>query len=197
MKCRIYDKVAESEGKAEKQAILLARRLFWGDTCTRVEFQLRREDLGKFMVNTVEDWLGMRGQIAEYLCTKWLRFTQPITDRTHTSRFEPCEWWEDVRIAFALAFDVDPKTIQAAKPIHYMTMNFEALIRQALGCLASAHVIEGKGAYEKAEDFARWAMAKLVHASSRVGYDDLMDEKSLRFVSCDVDISHKMALCPF
>lgn len=197
MKCRIYDKIAESEGNAQKRAILAARRLFWGDTLTRVEFQLRREDLGQFHVDSVEDWFNMRSQITEYLTTKWLRFTDDITDRTHSSRVQGCTWWEDVRVAFALAFGADPETVQAAKPVHYLTMDPEALIRQALGCLAAAHVIVEKGTYDKVGEFGRWAKAKLLDAVSAVGYEDFMDGKSLRYMVNDVDIAHKMQPCPF
>jgi hypothetical protein len=138
----------------------------------------------------------MCGGICEYLTTQWIRFTEPIANRTHTSRAKVIDWWEDTIVAFRLAFQNDLDVPACCRPVHFLTADPIALVKQAFGCLAAAHVIVGHGAYEELGRFVAWAGSKLAEVAGQE-YQGVMDGKSLRYMVADVDVAHKMEPCPF
>lgn len=103
IKCRIYDKVAETQRNAVKTQLMLARR--WQNEmpehATRVEFQLTgqalRDNFNIRELRTVEEKIG---QIVRFLTTEWLKFIPEQNDGKHYERKEPNDSWLRVQKAF-------------------------------------------------------------------------------------------------
>ncbi|MBN8626157.1 MAG: hypothetical protein J0M17_11770 [Planctomycetes bacterium] len=107
---RIYDKVREqSQSPAPaKLEFLIEHR--WGgripDHATRVEFQLRRDDVTSIefdgrTINSLEDYLACRAGLWAYMCN-WFRLTSEPVDENHRDRAETSVLWLDVSEAFQL-----------------------------------------------------------------------------------------------
>lgn len=98
---RVYEKLVEAKNSPEKLALLRANR--WGclpDHAVRVEFQLSRDALKNFGVDTVDDWFAKRASICHRLTTKWFRLTSGPVDRKHADRSEMNDRWKEVVEAF-------------------------------------------------------------------------------------------------
>lgn len=135
--CRMYDKLTESLLNERKLALLIQKR--WGgmvDCATRVEFQLRRNALRAFGVDSFEDYMRVRGAVASYLCAEWLRFTSGDVDRTHTTRAETAPLWLRVARVFTQWTGEAPPARREKRP----RLDGSGLVRSALGCLVSAVV---------------------------------------------------------
>jgi hypothetical protein len=99
--CRIYDKLVESQFDLQKRAILEATR--WGgipECASRVEFQLERQKLKHFGIDSVDDWIGKRAEVIDELTTNWLRLTDGPVDRKHADRTALHPVWIKARDAF-------------------------------------------------------------------------------------------------
>lgn len=141
---RIYDKSHECKQSAnpDKLQILVERR--WGKMdryadCTRVEFQLRSKNLRKVIGNdrSVENVFANLGTIAEWCTTDWLRFTDRTVDRANRnhSRANVSELWQRVCDAFA-GWTGEPS--RDLPPVHRTRCSADALVKQAVGCMAAA-----------------------------------------------------------
>lgn len=100
--CRFYDKLAELKGKPDKEVVFL-KHITGGelvDSCTRVEFEIRREGLKEFRVDSFEDCFGRMGHILRYLTTEFLRFSDSPVDRNHTDRAKTAPHWLATQEAF-------------------------------------------------------------------------------------------------
>lgn len=169
--CRIYDKLAECRDLA-KRAWLAKRR--WGgmpDDATRVEFQLRRsfltaekckpEDDGKLdrpVIDTVEDYFAHRAELADYLCSKWLKFFEPGFDPRQPSRGTTLAIWQRVAEDFK-TWTGDPRP-RRFLPMQRSKMPVEDLVKQAKGCMESAAARCGLFV-EKADDLFYFTLEQL------------------------------------
>ena len=156
--CRVYDKLFESRNDPEKTFILQNCR--WGGevpTCaTRVEFQLRREALRSFDVQgqcfgvrLFREFLGARGSIMEYLCTRWLRLYSKKVDRTHTSRLKDKDLlpeWVTVQSFFRSVSAGDHTTIRIEKKT--AAPDPVQLVRQGFGCFSSVIAAHSERLYQ-------------------------------------------------
>ncbi|PQO43514.1 hypothetical protein C5Y93_22945 [Blastopirellula marina] len=104
--CRIYDKALEQteRNNPEKFAAMVQNR--WNgvvpETAARIEWQLRRETLKEFGINTIEDWKEKRTGVFRYLFD-WLRFIDAGDrefDRRNPERFPTLPIWETALEAF-------------------------------------------------------------------------------------------------
>ncbi len=101
---RIYDKLAELKRKRDdlKRGLMGFHR--WSgaepDEATRIEFELHRKALTDRGISTVADYFQKRADLADYLCTTWLRFTAGQVDRTHTTRAKNMPLWDAVHAAY-------------------------------------------------------------------------------------------------
>jgi len=103
IKCRVYDKLLEVKHNEAKLAALKVTR--WAgqvpEKSTRVEFQLTREDIKEFGVESVQDWIAKREGVVRYLCEEWLRFVDGPVDRTNTTRAKTLPLWKLIGESFA------------------------------------------------------------------------------------------------
>jgi hypothetical protein len=138
---RIYDKLLEVKSQPSKQAIILERR--WGnmpDKATRVEFELKREALKSFQIDTIEQWEEKKASVMKYLCDEWFRFVEKDGDRTNTSRMKVLKVWEVVAQRFADWTNAKPETKTAERFKADVVINPHALLLQAYGCIVAAVV---------------------------------------------------------
>jgi hypothetical protein len=139
IRLRAYDKVAEVRNNPTKKAILETHR--WGgkpEIASRVEFQIRREALKEFGVDTVEDWEKEKASILRYLCEDWFRLTEYEVDRTNTTRGSVSEVWRHVTDRFMLWCRADENTRKAERETPQSVVEPDALVKQARGCLTTA-----------------------------------------------------------
>lgn len=133
---RIYDKLAQVQGRGEKVALMLAK--VWGgvmpDSCTRVEFQLRREKLVSLNVSTLEDLFGSVERVCDYLTHGWFRVADSDFDRRNTNRVQSGGWWLGVREQFRGAARAVFEKLPEVKLVKTGT-NAAKMLQQAVGCL--------------------------------------------------------------
>jgi hypothetical protein len=147
---RIYDKLAECRDLAKRGWLAKMR---WGgsvpDAATRVEFQLRRafltaekckpgEDgnLGRPVIDTVEDYFKHRAELARYLCTRWVHFFEDGFDARQPSRGVTLALWRRVIDDFQAW--AGSSRLHRHKPMTRAEMPIEDLLKQAKGCIESA-----------------------------------------------------------
>lgn len=158
---RIYDKAIECQDLS-KRAWIIARR--WGedqDHATRVEFQLRREFLKDHGVSTVDDYFAKRGQLARWLCTRWVRFVDGQIDRRHTERSKMMALWLDVIARFAAWTCLSPADLQR---LPRAAVKVDVLVKQARGCFERAAALiqrsdggaNGPWQIDGQDDFLGW-----------------------------------------
>lgn len=159
IRIRVYDKIAECKKDPLKFAALQTFR--WCDAdgkprlpeaATRVEFQVRREELKTLGVDTVDDWFEKRASVVRYLCEKWVRFTLPHDER-HTNRAVVHPLWNRVLESFVNwaageAVEIERSFVKNIDP--------KPLLEQAIGCLTTAAVLSGVD-FEEAWRLDRWA----------------------------------------
>jgi len=156
---RVYDKLHElgdSQEDCFKKDVLKERR--WGGLypqhATRVEFQLRRDALVDFSVDSVENLFCMAGDITAWLTHKWFRLTDEVPDRNHTDRATISVVWQKVQSYFATAFGPGSSDGVKCHPRRRMTIDAQPLVRQAIGCTTSALACCGILPRTKEEFFA-------------------------------------------
>jgi hypothetical protein len=137
---RVYDKFLEAMVSADvvKREVLIERR--WGgqvpSCATRVEFQLKREALRVMGFDEVPKLLGNLKSVSEWLTGEWCRFTDGVSDRSHTDRCEPSALWRRVTDALVVAFRSGVELpIEWRRKLQGDPLK---LLKQAAGCLSSA-----------------------------------------------------------
>lgn len=100
---RIYDKLTEARRDEAKFLWMVAHR--WGGVepacATRVEFEMSGAKLNElFSLTTLEQVCGAIGDIVEYCCMKWLRFTDERNDQKHYELMQLAGVWRQVVDAF-------------------------------------------------------------------------------------------------
>jgi hypothetical protein len=137
----VYDKKEERRRSfsADIQQALIDR--CWGGTdpdhATRVEFQMRRNWLKKFGINSIADLLANLGSLVHRLTSNVFRLTVERVDSgsKHQSRATIDPLW----LALAAAFEAGANSpIKELVPIRYERINPSRLISQGMGCLVSA-----------------------------------------------------------
>jgi hypothetical protein len=147
--CRIYDKKAEVELKANPHKNLCMRFYRWNSpempsAATRVEFELRRESLKDRGIDTVEDYYAKRADLVAYLTYDWFRFTANKVDRENKnqSKARMLPLWNQVRKAFKNWAGSPPGL--PLEPLPKEKANVRNLLKQALGAAQAAARYQGK-----------------------------------------------------
>jgi hypothetical protein len=147
--CRIYDKKAEVELKANPHKNLCMRILRWKsceipDCAIRVEFELRRDALKERGIDTVEDYYAKRADLVHYLTTNWLRFTANKVDRENKnqSKARTLPLWNRVRKAFK-AWAGNP-TGEPLTPLDKEQADVKNLLKQLMGVGQTAAEYQGQ-----------------------------------------------------
>lgn len=135
---RIYDKIKEcfkGSDSLEKLNDLYAV-LGIREHLTRVEFELHREFLKEYGIDTIVDFYAKLPELLRYLTHSYFRVVEDPKN-SHSERQKTAAWWEDVARMFELAFNAtfEGKTL---KRIEKKVWNAERLIQQALGCIRAA-----------------------------------------------------------
>jgi len=140
MICRIYDKRAETLRNPEKLAIMIENR--WGgefpDVATRVEFQMRREQIVERVGNNeLENVFSHLAELAEWATTDWLRFTaQSVDHENHNhQRATDSTIWKATQDAFSWAGEPTKCLLQPQKTV---AVDTKSLVAQMAGCAAAA-----------------------------------------------------------
>lgn len=147
--CRIYDKKAEVELKANPIKQLCMKVYRWNcrhmpSAATRVEFELHREALKDRGIDSVEDYYAKRADLVVYLTTQWLRFTANKVDRENKnqSKARTLPLWNKVRKAFKRWAGEPPGL--PLEPLPKEKADVRNLIKQALGVAQAAAGFQGK-----------------------------------------------------
>ena len=173
MMVRIYDKARECAKDPVKLAIMIASR--WGKPCEeamRVEFQLRRKTLQRvFAVRTAEEVFANLGTITHWCSHEWFRFTDRPVDRKNKNhkRSATSELWLRVQGRFS---DWTSSPLPRIKPLQKVRPDFNALEKQAVGCIAkvAAHNTDG--------DFKKEAI-RIVEQYLADGQDSVIEKRQL------------------
>jgi len=147
--CRIYDKLAEVELKANPHKRLCMMVYRWKDNflplaAIRVEYELHREALKDRGIDSVEDYYKKRADLIHYLTHDWLRFTANPVDRENKnqSKARTLPLWNKVRKAFKRWAGEPPGL--SLEPLPKEKANVRNLIKQALGVAQAAAGFQGK-----------------------------------------------------
>jgi hypothetical protein len=163
--CRVYDKLVESQRDVQKLAVLEASR--WGgmpECATRVEFEVHRAKLKQFGVDTVEDWIAMRGDILDVLTRDWLRLTAGPVDRNHANRSSIHPVWQKTRDAF-FAWCGRPCGHEL-RPLPKLEINSSRQVAMVIGIFCGMFARVGKDIYDNEKFFRE------VEAAIRDGVGD-------------------------
>ena len=135
-KLRVYDKVRELGSDTEKLAAIVGCRWgCWTPKAIRAEFQLRRQSLKSFGVDSVADWFLKRGEVCKYLCTEWFRLVEGPVDRNHADRSPTLSEWTLIEQAFAgWTGEVDYICLEPLKTEECLPTH---LLQQVVGLLVS------------------------------------------------------------
>lgn len=176
----IYDKLRESMHDARKRAVLVAKRWDCLPPCaTRVEFQVKRDMLKEFRIDSVDDYLRKRGMVARYLTREWFRFTESVISNEHHSRVSEHELWIEVREAFEEWTGDD----SVREPGKFTRVSAHDLYRQALGCCATAVAMEMDGEILEYDDFVAEVTERLFTICGKLDIGGIQAEKCLKWVS--------------
>jgi len=161
MMIRIYDKLEETKRDDVKRQVMIEKR--WnGETpehATRVEFQLRREHLKSMGIDSMADYFERRADVWAYMCDGWFRMTEGAVDRENRNQGTAETWslWETVRAAFVAWAGAERVEVVRTK---LRECNFEALERQAAGCLLSLYAF-ALGVTNDASEVAAFAWERV------------------------------------
>jgi hypothetical protein len=120
---RIYNKVKEMLSKADLEKYEFFLDLWkekHGVQITRVEFQLRAQVLREFKIRNLIEFRKFKGQLWEYLTTKWVRFTEKPVDRGNKNQKQAktSYFWKSVENISGKTVDAI-RRIRDKKFIHY------------------------------------------------------------------------------
>ena len=171
IKVRLYDKIKEcfkSPENLEKlndlYAVMGVREHF-----TRVEFELCREWLNEWGINTVDDFYANLPEILHYLTSSYFRVIENAKT-SHVEKQQTARWWDDVQKKFELVFNAtyEGKALQRIESKVYTP---DAYMKQALGCIKAAYSnLGGERPMEQSEFYA--AVVRTVRQSLPQLYDD-------------------------
>lgn len=151
---RVYDKLTEVRGDEVKRSVFESVK--WGGApvaVTRFEWQLRRDVLREFGIDTWKDWVRERGRVMRYLNERWFRLTAIPNHGSNTVRFFVHALWAAVAAAFQRVVGVGDAV--AVRRRGAVDIRVDGRVRQALGCLVSALVLKSEGCYRDAQELVR------------------------------------------
>jgi hypothetical protein len=140
VKLRIYDKLLETKSDPAKREYLVQRR--WGGlpkAATRVEFQLSRDVLREsWNLEGCDELPSKLQHIVEWLICDWFRFTAEDVDRENKNQIRAEIWtgWLAVQEAFRQWVGRPTEPLEIPKRVKKPCV--DRLVKQAMGCLASA-----------------------------------------------------------
>lgn len=136
---RLYDKIKECFKSPENLEKLNDLYTIMGirEHLTRVEFELCREFLCEYKINTVDDFYANLPELLKYLTDSYFRVIENAKT-SHAERQQTARWWDDVQSKFMLAFNANYEG-KALQRIESKVYSPDALIKQALGCLKAAY----------------------------------------------------------
>ena len=153
----IYDKREELIKKFDEVKMsLIVNDCLGGEfpeELTRVEFRLRRDALKYLGINTIQDMLEREHAVVDYLTFDWFRLLadEKKSEHGHERRQTLAPVWQEVRDLF---FKYFPGSVENRKPIdrnirgrREVKCTGESLVKQAVGCLATAAALV-KGTFE-------------------------------------------------
>lgn len=149
---RIYNKSLEIQksGKVWFKQIWLEKGWKEDKEVWRVEFQLRREVLKEFSINSIEDLLEKESGLWAYLTHEWLTIRQPSQD--NVSRWKLKRKWRIIQQA-GLDYEASPLTRELVKQ-----GNMKQLLDQGAGILLSIAAVGNHDSIEEtAKLFKSWA----------------------------------------
>lgn len=152
LQARVYNKSIEipSSGKAWFKEIWLANNWCEDREVWRVEFQIMRNVLKEFGINTVVDLLNKEGELWAYLTQQWLTIRQPSNDKVY--RWKLKKKWKTIQEA---GNDYNTTPLVREKVLQG---SIQSLLDQGAGILLSVAAI---GDHESLEDtlqvFKSWA----------------------------------------
>jgi hypothetical protein len=141
IKLRCYDKRKEMRFDYIKWHIFCDLYNGIPEVLTRVEFQLRRRALTEFAtsevgrINTVEEYLAMRGSLWRYLTSTWFRLTEKEVDRKNEHQDRSVVW--SVWGVIQQVAEGGKKVVRTAKKT---LRDVSACYLQALGCIVKGAV---------------------------------------------------------
>ncbi len=153
---RIYDKTAESaEQGTDYWPDIWGPSYRHGEPVVRVEFELNREALREYKLETPEDVLGATGALWANLTGNWLTFRVPTDDGTR-SRWPVAPEWEQVRRSRVGEGSFGIKRVYDGK----RRGQLRSLAPGLVGYLTAFAALSGRGTWEQTEaslgDFVRW-----------------------------------------
>ena len=180
MQLRVYDKLAELQHKLKprKWQAMINRR--WGGhvpkAATRVEFEIRRERLKNYGIDTVEHLETRCAALVHKLSREWFRYTTKTTKGCRNAqRLETLPAWVMVQEGFDTVFkgNID----HDLTPIPKEECDVSALVKQALGVLLKCAECQGAN-HETYDDFAAYAveLMKRPAMAKRKEWDPLLVE---------------------
>lgn len=131
---RIYDKIAEMTQKNDENKKNHFQEIWKNqENVTRIEYQLRREFLNDYNINTLEQLEQKINEIWLYLTESWFRHTQKPVDRINKNQTDSkiSNFWKQVQKNSGKILNILKKRIK--KNI----CNVKSLVNQATGCLVS------------------------------------------------------------
>lgn len=135
---RLYDKIKECFKAPEALEKLNDLYAVMGvrPHLTRIEFQIRRNWLNEYKINTVVDFYAKLPEIIRYLTGSYFRVLDGAKT-THVEKQKTAKWWDDVQKKFELAFNATFEG-KALQKVESKVFSPDALMKQALGCMKAA-----------------------------------------------------------
>ncbi|MGL4944165.1 MAG: hypothetical protein ACRC46_13370 [Thermoguttaceae bacterium] len=172
---RIYDKLAELLSTRNELGLEMLRvECFDGELpaeLTRIEYQLRREVLKGFGIDSLRDLRDCELSLVEYLTHSWFRILKCVKVRGSEREQAVHPLWAQVVGAFKSIFcgSDNPRELSAVGR-HKISCETSHLVAQAAGCLASAVAMTSGAVGSDKEAFEKimhlLAEAKLVTADT-------------------------------
>lgn len=100
---RFYDKVAEVKVHHKEYMLDVFKSRGWDGVVgvTRVEFQLRRDFLKLYQIETFSDMLAAIADIWKYCTAQWLRFCIP-GPKTHKTKWTVKDYWQLIQNSYLI-----------------------------------------------------------------------------------------------
>lgn len=163
--CRLvmYDKRREVLHKADGELLAALAQRRWGgsvpDHAIRVEFSVRRRVLLDNGISSPDDYLRLRGSLAQKLTGEFFRMTDGPVDREnkHQSRAAVLPLWADIQRAFR---DWAGEPTGELAPLDLSNVDASRLAKQAIGCIRRAALIQ-REAIESIDDLI-WFAGQMV-----------------------------------
>ncbi|AUM63544.1 replication initiation factor [Brevibacillus laterosporus] len=159
--CRIYNKLIELtvSGKSWFKQIWLDNGWAESKVVWRVEFEIRRQVLKQFSINTIEELLQKEDRLWAYLTGDWLSIRQPSKD--NVSRWKVKRKWKIIENA-GLNYQPSPIVREVIKQ-----GNLLQLLNQTAGLMLSVAALSKHDTIEDTSKVIQsWVEVKLSHKNS-------------------------------